>query len=103
MSGKFSVRPMGVEFHQSHDDNRVPALMTVNKEAAASWQPDRRVRYNFDTTEGRKNGILVPKRHQMEYLDFLILWLGTRGLEVQILSPRPILFQIFERHSRFRS
>jgi hypothetical protein len=41
MSGNFSVRPMGVEFHQSHDDNPVPALMTVNEEAAASWQLDR--------------------------------------------------------------
>ena len=38
----------------------------------------------------RKNGFLVPKRHQMKHLEFLILWFGTRGSEVQILSPRPI-------------
>jgi Alginate export len=30
------------------------ARMTVNKEAAVAWQPDRRVRYNFGTTEGEK-------------------------------------------------
>jgi hypothetical protein len=31
----------------------------------------------------------VPKRHQMKHLDFDLLWFGTRGSEVQILSPRP--------------
>jgi hypothetical protein len=38
----------------------------------------------------RKNSFLVPKRHQMKHLEFLILLFGTRGSEVQILSPRPI-------------
>jgi hypothetical protein len=28
----------------------------------------------------RKNGILVPKRHQMKHLDFLILWFGNQGI-----------------------
>jgi hypothetical protein len=28
----------------------------------------------------RKNGILVPKRHQMKHLDFLIVWFGNQGI-----------------------
>jgi hypothetical protein len=44
--GEFQ-RPLdGGGVSSKHGDNPVPALMTVNKEAAASWQPDRRVRYN---------------------------------------------------------
>jgi hypothetical protein len=44
--GEFQ-RPLdGGRVSSKHGDNPVPALMTVNKEAAASWQPDRRVRYN---------------------------------------------------------
>ncbi len=38
----------------------------------------------------RKNGFLTPKRHQIKHLEFVISWFGTRGSEVQILSPRPI-------------
>jgi hypothetical protein len=71
--GEFQRPPDGGRVSSKHDDNPVPALMTVNKKAAASWQPDRRVRYNFDTTEGRKNDILVPKRHEMKHWGFLIL------------------------------
>src|ERR1035438_224782 len=37
----------------------------------------------------RKNGLLTPKRHQIKHLEFVISWFGTRGSEVQILSPRP--------------
>jgi hypothetical protein len=38
----------------------------------------------------RKNGLLTPKRHQTKHLEFMQRWFGTRGSEVQILSPRPI-------------
>jgi hypothetical protein len=43
----------------------------------------------FGTTsvQLRKNGFLAPKRHQ--HLDFSTLLFGTRGSEVQILSPQP--------------
>src|SRR5262249_59615777 len=41
-------------------------------------------RCNFGTTEKGKNRFLVPKRHQMKHLEFLILLLGTRGSEVQL-------------------
>jgi hypothetical protein len=40
----------------------------------------------------RKNGFLTPKRHQIKHLEFVIAWFGTRGSEVQILSPRPLSF-----------
>ena len=38
----------------------------------------------------RKSGRLLPKRHQIKHLEFVVSWFGTRGSEVQILSPRPI-------------
>jgi len=44
----------------------------------------------------RKNGFLTPKRHQIKHLEFVISWFGTRGSEVQILSPRPILKHLSE-------
>src|SRR5580658_1118275 len=45
----------------------------------------------------RKGGLLTPKRHQIKPLEFVISWFGTRGPEVQILSPRPIFaFRTFE-------
>ncbi len=34
--------------------------------------------------------MLLPKRHQIKHLEFVVSWFGTRGSEVQILSPRPI-------------
>jgi hypothetical protein len=37
----------------------------------------------------RKRGRLLPKRHQIKHLEFVVSWFGTRGSEVQILSPRP--------------
>jgi hypothetical protein len=37
------------------------------------------------------NRVLVPKRHQIKHLEFLLPWFGTRRSKVQILSPRPIL------------
>ena len=47
----------------------------------------------FGTSSGqlseRKSGRLLPKRHQIKHLEFVISWFGTRGSEVQILSPRP--------------
>jgi hypothetical protein len=46
-AGEFQRPPDGRRVSSRHDDNPVPALMTVNKEGAASWQPDR-VRYNFE-------------------------------------------------------
>ena len=53
---------------------------------------EHRVRYNWGTTEKRERvGFLAPKRHQMKHLDFDLLIFGTRGSEVQILSPRPFL------------
>ena len=36
-----------------------------------------------------KSGRLLPKRHQIKHLGFVVSWFGTRGSEVQILSPRP--------------
>src|SRR5580658_203497 len=42
----------------------------------------------------RKGGLLTPKRHQIKHLEFVIAWFGTRGSEVQILSPRPIFFRV---------
>ena len=51
-------------------------------------------RYNFGTTGRRKNSFLVPKRHQMKHLGFWIFWFGTRGSEVQILSPRSFFLAI---------
>src|SRR5580658_11094035 len=36
----------------------------------------------------RKSGRLLPKRHQIKHLEFVVSWFGTRGSEVQILSPR---------------
>jgi hypothetical protein len=30
--------------------------------------------------------MLLPKRHQIKHLEFVISWFGTRGSEVQILS-----------------
>ena len=49
------------------------------------------LRYNFGTTEREKNGTLLPKRHQIKHLEFVVSQFGTRGSEVQILSPRPYL------------
>jgi hypothetical protein len=55
--------------------------MTVNKEGSGVMATGSK---GFGTTSiqlrERKNGILVPKRHLMKHLDFLILWFGTRGL-----------------------
>jgi hypothetical protein len=53
----------------------VPALMTVNNEAAASWQPDRRVRHNFDTTEGEKewhSGSSATPDEALGFFDFVV-------------------------------
>jgi hypothetical protein len=30
--------------------------------------------------------VLLPKRHQMKHLEFVISWFGTRGSEVQRLT-----------------
>jgi hypothetical protein len=49
-------------------------------------------RYNFGTLSERKGGLLTPKRHQLKHLEFVLRSFGTRGSEVQILSPRPFLF-----------
>ena len=48
----------------------------------------------------RKNGFLTPKRHQIKHLEFVIAWFGTRGSEVQILSPRPIFLSLFQSFRR---
>jgi hypothetical protein len=37
----------------------------------------------------RRNGLAVPKRHQVKHLEFCFSEFGTSGSEVQILSPRP--------------
>jgi hypothetical protein len=37
----------------------------------------------------RKSSRLLPKRHQIKHLKFVVSWFGTRRSEVQILSPRP--------------
>ena len=62
-------------------------------------------RYNFGTTSvqlrERKNGFPAPKRHQMNHLDFLIAFFGTRRSVVQIHSPRPF-FLVFFRSSNLR-
>ena len=42
----------------------------------------------------RKSGGLLPKRHQIKHLEFVISWFGTRGSEVQILSPRPSFISV---------
>jgi hypothetical protein len=48
-------------------------------------------RYKIGTTEREKRSRLPPKRHQIKHLEFVASWFGTRGSEVQILSPRPII------------
>jgi hypothetical protein len=44
------------------------------------------------TTEREKKRRTAPKRHQIKHLEFVLSYFGTRGSEVQILSPRPIRF-----------
>ena len=78
----------------------------IAKEAAthrnhAGFFPDNRQwfsgsRYTFGTTEREEEWFLIPKRHQIKHLEFVISWFGTRGSEVQILSPRPILKHLSE-------
>jgi len=50
-------------------------------------------RVNLRTTYGQLRGekyrSLVPKRHQIKHLGFLLRWFGTRRPVVQIHSPRP--------------
>jgi len=47
-------------------------------------------------------GFLAPKRHQMKHLDFDLLIFGTRGSEVQILSPRPFFLSPIQLFTRLR-
>jgi hypothetical protein len=56
-------------------------------------------RVNLRTTYGQLRGekyrSLVPKRHQIKHLGFLLRWFGTRRPVVQIHSPRPLFFFCF--------
>jgi hypothetical protein len=57
-------------------------------------------RYKVGTTEREKKRWLLPKRHQIKHLEFVISWFGTRGSEVQILSPRPIFLELISCEHR---
>ena len=50
----------------------------------------------------RKRGTLLPKRHQIKHLEFVVSWFGTRGSEVQILSPRPSFLSLFQSFTLLR-
>jgi hypothetical protein len=59
-------------------------------------------RYKIGKLSERKRGRLLPKRHQIKHLEFIVSWFGTRGSEVQILSPRPnYLTSITYRRKRY--
>ena len=48
-------------------------------------------RYHHGTTERENKRRTAPKRHQIKHLEFYTFIARDQGLEVQILSPRPII------------
>ncbi len=46
-------------------------------------------------SRGEEGRVLVPKRHQIKHLGFLLRWFGTRRSMVQIHSPRPLQIPAF--------
>ena len=57
------------------------------------FYPCRTIRPEWTSVQlsERKNGLPTLKRHQIKHLEFVLSWFGTRGLEVQILPPRPTI------------
>ena len=66
----------------------------IKQEVKGGKQHSTVVLWEFGTNSvqlrERKNGPLVPKRHQMKHLDFLILLLESRRSAVQNHSPLPL-------------
>jgi hypothetical protein len=63
--------------------------------SARGLDPKRKF-FGTTSVQLRKNGLLAPKRHQVKHLDFSTLLFGTRGSEVQILSPQHTILQILQ-------
>ena len=68
-----------------------PVLVSNPTEPVAEYAaiPDCNLYNREGLLSERKSGRLLPKRHQIKHLEFVVSWFGTRGSGVQILSPRP--------------
>ena len=76
--------------------DQIPLVIAYRPKSGTASHPDEpeSPRSPLGTTSvqlrERKNGLLIPKRHQTKHLEFVLSQFGTRGSEVQILSPRPL-------------